>query len=582
MQNLNQANIQSRFNAYQAQVKAFVESTKANATVGDVLGTQTIVAKDLPFLPASMPYPIKALAARYSELPDSLRHHFRYQLYLANAPYSDPLMDWNVPTVTIAGKKITMAWVAATQADADAIASYLPKAHADGSPIQPSELPTGLPASIHVKMELRVEGTKVADGGSYSIGTELQGAGAFTSYADLFQYDESQDSLIAGQQSALGVSIQGISQRQLNHLQARLTATKTQVTTNNFGALTGEQITGDMLTSNIWEYLGSLQMFGSLAQRQNAMVDRPALSYGLFHAVAQPNQLYGVVTTSVSFKGVNMDVGHLRHIRWVQDDSNYPDAKNRWTAYNQMRGQQASALENEIPEGMFVDRSQCMYADTESGIVTNPSLPACEEGISAVKALVIASQQGQKIFTISSANANIAIAQLQQSSSVVEEVKNAIATGKTVIIHQSPINAFGWSGAGYVEVDLATGASAALIEGKGSGGWWSGLFGGVSVGAILAFMGLAVAAASSWLAVAAALIAGLFFLIIVGITLALIQVAYYSDEESAACFVGGFGTGMIPISLVPGAAWIASLIGAIIGLDIALHIPNNTYDQCRA
>ena len=34
------------------------------------------------------------------------------------------------------------------------------------------------------------------------------------------------------------------------------------------------------------------------------MYERAGLGYGLFHANAQPNKLYGLVTTGVSFKGV--------------------------------------------------------------------------------------------------------------------------------------------------------------------------------------------------------------------------------------------------------------------------------------
>ena len=54
-----------------------------------------------------------------------------------------------------------------------------------------------------------------------------------------------------------------------------------------------------------------------------------------------------------------MDIGHLRHTRWVKNDdpqaqinnkpeltaNGKPAAQNRWIAYNKMRGQYASAME---------------------------------------------------------------------------------------------------------------------------------------------------------------------------------------------------------------------------------------------
>lgn len=529
VQNLNQANIHSRFSAYQAQVGTYVSTAKPNATVGDVYGTQTIRAQNLPILPASSPYVVQTLAARYSELPDTLRHYFDYQLYPdANADgYEDPVMDWNVPTVTIAGKKITMAWVAASPADTDAITSYLPKAHADGSPLQPGELPSGLPAGIHVKFELRVEGIKVADGGTYTIGTELSGVGAFTTYADLSQYDQTQDGLIAGQQSALGVSIQGISSRQLSTLEARMAATKAKLAAQDNTDLTGDLITGDILTSNIWSYFSSLQVYASMTQRDNAMIDRPGLSYGLFHAVAQPIVLYGILTTGVSFKGVNMDVGHMRNIRWVKASG--ADAQKRWTVYNQISGQNSSAMENAVPERMLVDKTQCQYVDPQSGTVVNPALAPCQQGVSAVKALTIAANQGQKIFTITQDNAAVAIPQLQQSSSVIAEIQSAVASGKTVTVHQSPINSFGWSGAGYIETDVSTGAGAYLIEGRGNGGFLKLLGDNSTAIAFFSFVG--------GLVLAAFLPTFLSTFLIIALVVAelIIYEAYLESVETAKC-----------------------------------------------
>ena len=65
----------------------------------------------------------------------------------------------------------------------------------------------------------------------------------------------------------------------------------------------------------------------------------------------------------VTFQGLNMDIGHLRHVRWVKDDdpksqinkdpnlaqNGKTAAQNRWIAYNKMRGQYASAMEHAAP-----------------------------------------------------------------------------------------------------------------------------------------------------------------------------------------------------------------------------------------
>ena len=213
------------------------------------------------------------------------------------------------------------------------------------------------------------------------------------------------------------------------------------------------------------------------------MIDLPALSYGLFHAQVRPNKLYGIVTIGITMEGLNIDVGHLRHIRWTTDDNpesainNEPElthsgrtaAHNRWIAYNKMRGQYGSAMEHAIPEQFWVDRNKCSYLD-DKGQLKNPSLQPCAEAISAVKAIAIAQSQGQKIYTINKDNAATALPKLTLSGTVGQEIRNAIEAGKEVTFHEKAISAHGWSGQGYVIVDPETGAGAYLIEGKGNGG----------------------------------------------------------------------------------------------------------------
>jgi hypothetical protein len=246
--------------------------------------------------------------------------------------------------------------------------------------------------------------------------------------------------------------------------------------------LTGEHISGDLLTATVWGYFAGLQSYGAITASQAEMIDLPGLSYGMLHAQVKPNRLYGLVTTSVKIQGLNLDVGHLRHNRWVKDDNPQAEindkpeltqggrtaAMNRWIAYNRMRGQHGSAMEHAVPEQFWVDRNQCRYVD-ENGQMQNPALSDCGQAISAVKALAIAQSQGQKIYTITPQNAGTALATLPIGGAVGTEIRNAVNAGLEVTVHEKPINAFGWSGYGYTIVDPETGAGAYLIEGSGNG-----------------------------------------------------------------------------------------------------------------
>ena len=339
----------------------------------------------------------------------------------------------------------------------------------------------GSSSSINLKHELRVDGQTAATGPGMRAGSEPIGLGGFTRYGQQ-DWDETQDPLIAGQQTAIGLSIQGISQAQLQTLKTRMEQTKTKLEQAQAApeaqrptilqGMTGEHLTGDLLTATIWGYFAALQSHGAIASSQAQMIDRPALSYGLFHAQVKPHKLYGIVTTGITFQGLNMDIGHLRHTRWVKNDdpsapiNNKPEltangktaAQNRWIAYNKMRGQYASAMEHAVPEQFWVDKSQCRYTD-ENGQIKNPTQADCAQAVSAVKAIAIAQAQGQKIYTINQSNAATALPKLPVGGTVGQEIQSAVQAGKEVTVHEKPISAHGFTGYGYTITALLHKAS---------------------------------------------------------------------------------------------------------------------------
>jgi hypothetical protein len=173
----------------------------------------------------------------------------------------------------------------------------------------------------------------------------------------------------------------------------------------------------------------------------------------------------------------------MRYVRWVKDDdprsaiNNKPEltqenrtaAHNRWIAYNRMRGQHSSAMEHATPEQFWVDKTQCRYVD-ENGQTKNPTLSDCGQAVSTVKALAIAQQQGQKIYTITPQNASTVLAKLPVSGSVSQEIRNAVQAGKEVTVHEKSVSAYGWTGYGYSIIDPETGAGGYIIEEGGNGG----------------------------------------------------------------------------------------------------------------
>lgn len=488
---LNSAALEAQLKTYQAQLEGHINRQNAgNSTIGDVLGSQQAQIDPLPYLAGSLPYTIKARSQQFSEIPEARRAKFRYEIYSNQrmAAWGDsPVLSWQIPTVSLAGKKVTLAWVAANEASEKAIEALIPANLTD-----PSQLPTGLSSSISLKPEIRLDGHTVATGPAFKAGDEPIGAGSFTRYGSN-QWDTTTDQLIAGQQTALGISIQGISSKQLDTLKTRMEHTKATLEKAQTAPqsqreqilkdLTGEHLTGDMLTATIWGYFASLQNYAAIAQVQFGMIDHPGLSYGLFHLQGRSTKLYGLVNTGFKMQGLNMDIGHMRYIRWVEDDNpnsvtnnkneltknGKSAAQNRWIAYNKARGQHSSSVEHATQEIFWIDKSTCRYIDANDQ-VRNPMLTNCAEGVSAVKALAVAQSEGQKIYTINKNNRATALPKLTIGGDVGAEIRSAINAGKEVTFHERAINAHGWTGHGYIIVDPDTGAGAYLIEGSGNGG----------------------------------------------------------------------------------------------------------------
>jgi len=468
VQNLNQTNLQSQLTAYQAQVKTYIDSQKANATVGDVLGTQTIVQQTQPILLGTLPYKTLATGAKMAALPDNLKWKFKTNIYAADgaSDSSSPLIEINQSTAQLAGKKITLSFIPATQADQDLINSYLPKAHADGTPIQLSELPTSLPGYLlKMKAEFRIDGQVVAQTSqSFTMGSEVRQSNQYFKPADSAWVGGEDNDITVGEYNAIGIDLQGIGAKQLQELQARLQATKAKLTqfqqntsdTTPINGLSKEDLAGDIVQTGIVGYFAQVDTSDKLSSRSaGSVVSYRLPSYGRFFTEAQTQYWYGIAK-KVNFPGVVMDVDYLFQQLEAKDATN----SNRINYMKQL-GTAASAMEHAIPEMMFADSTKPL---------NDPSQP---QGVSAVKALAIAASQSQKIYTLTSANQAIhssVVSGLQISADVKNEITNALSAGKEVTVHEKDITVNGWTGCGYTILDPDTGAGAYKIAGGSNGG----------------------------------------------------------------------------------------------------------------
>ena len=174
------------------------------------------------------------------------------------------------------------------------------------------------------------------------------------------------------------------------------------------------------------------------------------MSFGTFWTGLSTQYRYGIAM-STKPKGVIMDIDRI--LKQTVDKDNKAE---KVTAYNRATGPSMSLNENLVPEQLFDDPKT-----TEKEA----------EGISAVKALQIAAQQGQTIYTITQANYSAVLPKLNHSQDVMTDVRNAINAGKEVTISQTQVHAFGWTGTGYIVLDSESGVGGYLIGGGADGGW---------------------------------------------------------------------------------------------------------------
>ena len=206
-----------------------------------------------------------------------------------------------------------------------------------------------------------------------------------------------------------------------------------------------------MLQATVQSYFAINDAQDTIAEKQaqNIVANRYT-SYGTFHTFVKPTMRYGVIFGG-SFKGMQMDIDQIMY-QAVSKDNSTEELKG----FILSQGPRESANEHLVPEQLFDDPKT---AEKEV------------EGVSAVKALQIAQQQGQTIYTITKENYSQILPKLNLSSSVITDIRNAVNAGRIVTTHERNISVKGWTGSGYIILDPKYGTGAYLIDGGANGGF---------------------------------------------------------------------------------------------------------------
>jgi len=448
--NINSQYISQTIQSYTNQVANYISQRNPNATVGDIIGNKKIIPLNFHFLPCTLPYQILAKGWEASEVPDNLRYKITFQITNPQTLQTD--INYTVDLAQIAGKRVTLSYVPATSADEAVIESYIPT----GSSITISSLPTSLPAYlINMKPQLLIDGQVVATGNSVGLGS---GETLTMTFIDANQYsDTATKNLTAGEYYGIGIDAGGISAQTVSNLQTQLSNIQSRLQAQDFTGMTKDDVLGSLLYTTAISYYAEYDMMDHLQAKQMGVIIARVPSDAIFSVTMNVKYMFGVAT-NISIAGLKMDVQRNLELIEATEGNNKSILQYMLTS-----GMNSSALENSVPERIF----------------STPTNPV--QGISAVKAIQIANDQGIPIFTINQNNIGTALLQLQLPSDVIEDIQNAVNAGKVVTVSQTQITYNGWTGVGYIIIDPTTGAGAYMISGGLSGGelFWMSIVWGV-------------------------------------------------------------------------------------------------------
>ncbi len=467
------------------QILAFADSEGVPSTLRDLAGGTRIREQRLTLLPASLPYRVLVRAGSFAELPSSLRHQLRFEVTSSSFGFL-PDLTFGASMPQLAGRKITLSYGPASDADRDTMLSFAP---ADDDAIE--DFPSSLPAYlIRVHPELRIEGEVVATGAAVTLGESgnfrlvLSGPGRNT--------DVVNNAVTAGTYNAivLNLGIPGDSDERRGAAQQVLDL----IVAGNTSGLDKDDIMGEYLHAGGLTYWSQLAVFSNVLKGSRGIATARLPSEGIFTYALQTFFFFGTPNE-------------------VRSGSLATDVDTDLQAVVALDGDRAQAIGYLAQAGANASRQESEIWDLS--ISDTPT----QDGISTMAYLDEAVRRNIPIFHITRDNLATALPQLSVSSLVRNEIVNSVNAGREVTIPQRQFELDGFSGVGLVVFDPATGSGAYLIaSGLAGGGFRIPPIPGGSVTA--AFLGMLLVAVGAFAALAGlgvlALIAG-----IAGIALAI-------------------------------------------------------------
>lgn len=440
---LNPAVLRNAQSQTQIMLENYVNENLENGTVGDLIGGRKIIPHLSSVLPATLPYRQTVSGARFGTLPNQLQNAMTFGF--GTDFLGDPVISVTLPWPRLNNHKITLSFEPATEADEQTLKSLVPT----GPITHPSQLPRSIPSYlVNVIPRIAVDGQVIVQGNAMRLGEDLSFYFGIQHVSNNVSHSYTY-AVAAGSYLSIAVAGGSVSSNALQTLRGRLQQTKATLDTGNaqsIGMLAREHTLGDVYQAGVLGYFAQyLALLHTASVSQELRYNLP-IAYGSIGYEPNVSQLFGF-PRAISSGGIGVNV------RLSQITSSSDGDASRAGRFGLHAGMLSSALEHVVPEQILSTPTQTV------------------EGISAVKALQIASQQGQRIYHITQANQFQVLPNLRLDALALTEINQALATGREVVAHTDRISVPGWTGEGYILVDPQTGSGAYKIAGGTNGGF---------------------------------------------------------------------------------------------------------------
>lgn len=407
---------------YADQIWAYIRANNLECNnLAQVAKSGRIQAQNHPFVPATLNVRIEQLSGLAAEPPAAMLQSVSIAL---TDRFGQVVSEYSSTIADLWGRKLSLTFPPATADDAEIIARY-------------GGLFNTPPYLVQLAPVFSIDDQPVATGSAVSAGATL--GMTLTFRQPNRPADFGRHTVIAGETHAevfdAGIIPESLIAQRVERLK-QLTAANAPA-----DAILSEQL---FLTGlRYMQYVDDAFAFSASVRWQRFVKT-------VFEGDVrrQIDTLYNIVGSPVRLVPAenNIDVTHVV-VGIVPIDS---DLSNRADALA-LAGMQSSYLEGAIWEEM-----------------------QSQQGISAVKALLLARLSGQQLHNVDRTNVDSILATVNLSSDVEAEIRGAVQQGRVGLIPTNNITLNRWRGTGYILKDTATGAATYPISGGYAGGSTTG------------------------------------------------------------------------------------------------------------